>query len=461
MSTAPQLSYSPRLDSPPLPVEPPRLASLDVFRGLTLAGMILVNHPGTWTYVYPPLRHAEWNGWTPTDLVFPSFLFIVGVAITLAFEKRLARGDPPKLLLLHALRRSMVLFMLGMAYSGFANEYISGVVNRTAGGQSHWYLLVPYGLAVLALGILWPDEGRIARRGWATAPRITVALFVLMAGLFNFWYYFRDFQLSHLRVPGILQRIAVCYFLASAVVLLFGARMRVLIAAACLIGYWAILRYVHAPAGYAPPSLKDPSGLLHAWVDSQILGTHVYSHELPDPEGLLSTLPALATTLMGVLAGQWLRSRRGQEPKAAGLLLVGLIAIVVGLAFNPWMPINKKIWTDSYVLFAGGISLYLLGACYLLVDVQGWRRWATPFLVLGTNTIVIYLLSGLVGYLLTIGYPLRDGGFFSPKAWLWQHHLAPTPLGPTGGSLAYALLYVLFWMVIFYPLYRAKVYIRV
>lgn len=436
------------------PPQAERLISLDVFRGLTLAGMILVNNPGNWEHVYGPLRHARWHGWTVTDLVFPSFLFIVGVAITLAFERRIDRGDSRWLLFSHAIRRAVVIFALGMMLNTMTNGYVNGL----NGGMAHWGALVPFVLTVLGLGVLWPDESAWSRgSGGGAALRLILAAFVVLGAVFAFLWYLEDLSASQVRIPGVLQRIAVCYLIAALVVLATGVPGRVLVAVACLVGYWAILWRVPAPAGYAAP-VTGSEGLLHDWLDAKVLGPHVY-RERPDPEGLLSTLPAVGTVLIGVLAGNWLFTRRDTERKAAGLFIAGLALTIGGLVADHWMPINKKIWTSSYVLLAGGFCLYLLGFCYLFVDLQGIRRWAAPFLVLGTNAILVYVLSSATGWLLGVTWHLSNGSELNIKRTVYE--ALAGQVGPRNGSLLYALLYVLLWVVLFTPLYRARVFIRV
>lgn len=439
------------------PPNPTRLTALDVFRGITLAGMILVNNPGTWAHIYAPLEHAKWNGWTPTDLVFPSFLFIVGTAIPLAFHQRRMHGQSRGLLLLHAGRRSILLFVLGLLLAGVKVGYING---RSADEISHWVVIVPYVLTLVALGILWPSEGRIARDGWQQHRRpALLSGGLLVATLLITWSSWDGFQESALRVPGVLQRIALCYFIASAIVLYAGIGGRVVCLIACLVGYWAIVHYVSPPAGYLP-LLEGPGARLHDWIDVRLLGNHLYSHR-PDPEGLLSTLPAVGTTLLGVLAGDWLRSARSPGKKSVGLLLAGIVGLGLGLVLDRWDPINKKIWTDAYVLFAGGFSLCMLALCYLVLDVAGWRRWAAPFLVLGTNTIAIYVLSGLVGWLLALDWQLADGVLNVKRQlqlWLLEHFAI---LSPEAASLVFALGFVLAWILLFAPLYRARVFIRI
>ncbi|GMV97097.1 MAG: membrane protein [Phycisphaerae bacterium] len=442
------MTTSTRLSAPP-----DRLVSLDVFRGLTVAGMILVNNAGDDGAAYAPLKHAAWNGWTPTDLVFPSFLFIVGTSLVLSFTRRLDRGESRGLLLAHALRRSVVLFVLGVLLNSFG---FARVFDPSA---ARWPVLIPTALVVAGLGFIWPDEGAIARKGWGrSSPRVILALLAVAGAAWAFVHHRGLFAQSSLRLPGVLQRIALCYLLASVVVLYAGAGGRLLMLLACLVGYWAIMRFVPAPAGFSAP-VAAPEGLLHDWIDQWVFrgAGHLY-RERPDPEGLLSTLPALATTLMGALAGGWLLGARGPERKAAGLMLAGLLALAAGLLLDHWVPINKKIWTSSYVLLAGGFGLYILGACFLLVDLEGLRRWAVPFLVLGTNAIAAYVLSGGVGSLLEAAWPTADGGAFVPKDWFYARL---TIADPALKSLIYSLAYVALWMVLFYPLYRLRVFIRI
>lgn len=427
-----------------------RCVSLDVFRGLTMAGMILVNNVGG--QAYAPLKHADWNGWTPTDLVFPSFLFIVGTSIAFSFAKRLERGDPRGLLFTHVVRRTMVILGLGMIYSGF------GYARLFEPSANQWQLLISYTLLVIGLGIVWPEERSISRAGWGrSSPRVILALLIVAGAVAAFWRYRGLFADSDQRIPGVLQRIAICYLIASAIVLYSNVRGRVLWTILCLVGYWAIMRFIDAPAGYSAP-VKAPEGLLHDWIDQKIFGSHIYSAERPDPEGLLSTLPAIATTLIGVLAGNWLLTRHDAYRKVAGLLVAGITAIAAGLVLDRWIPINKKLWTDSYVLFAGGVALYILGTCYLLVDVEGWRGWTGPFLVLGTNAIAVYLASGMVANYLGAEWPTSDGGTIRPRTWVFDHlRIADPQLR----SLSYGLSYMAFWMLAFWPLYRKRWFIKV
>src|SRR5262245_15973632 len=269
-----------------------RLISLDVFRGLTIAGMVLVNNAGNWNAVYPPLLHASWHGWTPTDLIFPFFVFIVGVAIPLAFEKRKAIGGSQRDLQLKILRRTLIIFGIGLMLNAF-----------------------PFTME----------------------------------------------NLTHLRIPGVLQRIALCYFFAALIFVKTKVRTQAIIAAALLIVYWLAMKLIPAP-GFAAGDLTM-EGSLASWVDRTLLAGHTY-RPLYDPEGLLSTVPAVATALFGVLAGQWLMQKREPLEKIAGLFAVGALCVITGYVLNWGFPINKALWTSSYVMFTGGLALQLLALCY-------------------------------------------------------------------------------------------------
>jgi len=366
-----------------------RLISLDVFRGLTIAGMVLVNNAGNWNAVYPPLLHAQWHGWTPTDLVFPFFVFIVGVAIPLAFERRKADGGNQRDLYLKIFRRTAVIFLLGLILNAF-----------------------PF----------TPDK------------------------------------IQHLRIPGVLQRIALCYFFAALIFLKATARTQAIIAAALLIGYWAALSLIAAP-GYAAGDLSM-EGSLASWIDRTLLAGHTYK-PMYDPEGLLSAIPAVATALFGVLAGQWLMTRREALDKIAGLFAAGALCVIAGYVWDWGFPINKALWTSSYVMFTGGLALQLLALCYWTIDLKGYKRWAQPFVVFGVNALALYVFSGLMAKtLLVIKAPKLDGSTGDLKTFIYERAFAIW-LSPINASLAFALIYLALWWLLMYALYRRKIFIKV
>lgn len=379
----------------PVPSRPARLVSLDAFRGISILGMILVNNPGTWSAVYAPLRHAEWHGWTPTDLVFPFFLFIVGVAIPLAFRSRMARGVSRGALARKALKRSAVLFGIGVALAAFP------------------FVTFEDGVALKSLG--------------------------------------------ELRVLGVLQRIALCYLGAALLALYAPARVQWGLAAAILAGYALALTLVPVP-GFGPGRLDVPEGTLAAFVDRAALGTsHLWKGAgyQWDPEGLLSTLPALVTTLIGVWAGRlFLRAEVSPPERAAWLLGAGCVAMAAGTAWGWGFPINKALWTPPYVLLTGGQALAGLGLCYGLADVLGKQRWTFPFRVYGVNALLVFVGSAVVARTLyLIQVPGPDGAPIALQAWIFRTVFLPLA-SPVNASLLYALVWVGLWFGVLWLLWR-------
>ncbi len=429
-----------------------RLASLDVLRGVTIAGMILVNNPGDHANRYAPLTHAQWHGWTPTDLIFPTFIFIMGVVLTLSFERRLARGATRPDILAQVIRRSAIIFMLGLVLYGFPDGRLIG----------------PYVLAIAGLMFQSAETSSEARDG---SHRVRDFLAWGLIGLAAVYWIadFRYFQQPHppatssdgaLRIPGVLQRIAVCYFFASLIALFCRVRGQVLCALVLLAGYWWIVKHVPSPVSYASTLAQRPEGWLHEWIDTRLLGIHLY-RERPDPEGLLSTLPAIATTVIGVLTGRWLSTQRDGKDKAGALFIMANVLIVAGLWANHAIPINKKIWTSSYALFAAGASMSALATCYWLVDLRGYRRWTRPFEVFGTNPILAYVASSLLGTLLYVRSIEPSGGTSIPLRVSIYREYFLSWASPLNASLAFAFAYVVFWLVLLTPLYRRRMFIRI
>lgn len=365
-----------------------RLISLDVFRGITIAGMVLVNNPGTWSSIYWPLQHAEWHGWTPTDLVFPFFLFIVGVAIPLAFGRRMESGGSKRTLYLKIIRRTLIIFALGMFLAGF-----------------------PY------------------------------------------------FELSTIRIPGVLQRIAVCYLFASIIFLTTKLRTQIIITIALLVIYWLLMTQLHAP-GFAAGDLSK-EGSLASFVDRVIFGPHIWKQgKVYDPEGILSTIPAIATTLFGVLTGQWLRTERSQYEKVTGLFVAGACCILIGWCWNPFFPINKSLWTSSYVFFTGGLALEFLALCYWLIDIRKYQRWTKPFVVFGVNAIALFVGSSLMADLMGLIKLPWGSTQISLQGWIFQK-LFLSWASPINASLAYAITFILLWLGLMWILYWRKIFIKI
>ena len=367
-------------------LESQRLLSLDAFRGLTVAGMILVNNPGDWGHIYAPLEHAPWHGWTPTDLIFPFFLFTVGVSITFALSTGPQQGIIRKIL-----TRSLTLFLLGL----FLNLF----------------------------------------------PR---------------------FDIGTVRILGVLQRIALVYLVCSLIFLRTTPRQQLYILAAILVGYWLLMTVVPVPGiGYAN---LEPATNLAAWLDRTILTpAHVYKPaKVWDPEGLLSTLPAIGTGMLGLLTGTWLRSNRPGVDKAAWLFTAGCGLTLAGIIWGGFFPINKALWTSSYVLLAGGLAMLGLALCYWLIDVRSNRRGVLPFEAFGVNAITVFFLSGLIPRVMNLIKVTGAGGLpVGLKEHLYRTFVAPPFADLRNASLAGALTFVLIWFVILWVMYRKNIIIKV
>jgi predicted acyltransferase len=365
-----------------------RLVSLDAFRGATMALMVLVNTPGDGQHVYAPLQHAEWNGWTPTDVVFPSFLWIVGVAMTLSLERRIAAGTARSRLFLQALRRAAILYVLG----------------------------------------------------------------VLL-------YVYPGFSLSTQRILGVLQRIAICYLIALAIYLTTRVRGQIVWIVSLLTGYWLIMTLIPVP-GYGPGRLDVEGNFAH-YIDRIVLGSHNY---LPsgtwDPEGIVSTLPAIATVLLGIMAGRILRLPRSLAERTTWLFLAGNLLLAAGLICNIWLPINKKLWTSAFTLFMAGLDFVIFAIFLWFVDGLGYKRWVKPLVIMGMNAIAVYLASEFLDEVLggihwasgghTVS--LRDRLYGTLFAWM---------ASPMNASLLYAIAYTLLMFLLAYVMYRRGWFVRI
>jgi predicted acyltransferase len=373
-----------RIDQP----APSRLVSLDAFRGATIALMVLVNTAGDGRHVYPPLEHSAWNGWTITDVVFPSFLWIVGVSLTLSLAKRIAAGASRRSLFVQVARRAAILYALG--------------------------LLI---------------------------------------------YAFPAFDVHTFRILGVLQRIALCYFIASAIYLTTGLRAQIVWIVSLLAVYWAAMMLIPAP-GISAGSLEMNNNLAN-YVDRVVLGRHNYAGTKTwDPEGIISTLPAIATTLLGIMAGYIMRSRRVLAERTTWLFLIGNALIILGLICDHWLPINKKLWTASFTLFMAGLDFSLFAAFAWIVDGHGYRRVVKPFVILGMNAIAIYMCSEMLDEILSAIRWGSGAGTMSLRRWIYETVFAPLA-APINASLLYAIAYVLLMFGIAYGMYRRRWFVRV
>ena len=370
--------------------EQKRLVSLDVFRGITIAGMILVNNPGTWSAIYSPLQHAKWHGITPTDFIFPFFLFIVGVAISLALGNRVQDGAT-RAVYLKILRRSAIIFGLGLFLAAF-----------------------PF------------------------------------------------FDFSTIRIPGVLQRIAICYLITSLIFLHTNWKGQLAIGSGLLLLYWALMTLVPVP-GCQVTTINDQLCNLSAYIDRVILTeSHIWSQsKVFDPEGILSTLPAIATTLSGVLAGTWLKQEKSHSEKVNAIFFFGISLCAAGWFWSLAFPFNKSLWTSSYVVYTSGLALCFLGFCYWLIDIKGYEKWARPFKIFGLNALALYLGAELLAKCLyTIKFTGADGKPVSLQAWIFETFFLSVA-SPVNASLLYAVTFILFWLFLLWLLYRKEIYIKV
>lgn len=367
-----------------------RLASLDAFRGLTIALMIVVNCPGDTDAVFSFLGHSAWNGWTFADTVFPSFIFIVGVSLVFSLAKREGTTTSDDLKIeFRILRRSIVLFALGL----FLNS-------------------------------------------------------------------FPTFQMSNIRIPGVLQRIAICYFFTSLIVLKSGLRGRILWLVGTLASYWLIIRFVPVPGIGA--GVIEPGQNFASWIDSIFLKGHMWSYydNSWDPEGIVSTIPAIGTTLFGVLTGQWLMSPASERRKVAGMVCAGVVLLTAACILDRWMPINKNIWTSTFSIFMAGLALVFLAIFHWLIDVAGVSRWAKPFIILGLNPITIYVLSEVFDNLLRSLDLVSKGNKMSCQLFLFQSFCIPLAEEKTA-SVLYALGILMCMFVVAWLMWRKRLFIKV
>jgi predicted acyltransferase len=352
-----------------------RLVSLDVFRGGTIAAMILVNNQMS-PEAYGPLLHAHWHGWTFTDLVFPSFLWIVGVAMTLSMAKRVARGDDKGRMLLHVLRRAALIFGIGVLLN-----------------------LIP------------------------------------------------AFDFERVRIPGVLQRIALCYLIASAIFLYFRTVGRIVWAAVLLGVYWGLMVWVAVPGCGAGSFALECN--FAKWIDGMVLSGHMWSRSKTwDPEGLVSTLPAVCNTLFGIFAGQILASKKAAEEKTVWLFVAGNLMVFGGMMLSTWMPVNKQLWTVPFALLTSGIAFVVFAICYWLVDQRGWQRWKAPFAIFGVNALAMFVVSGMFSRFMSL---VKVGGVsLSRIAWDGFY----SGVGNANGSLLYGLTHVLACFLMAWGMYR-------
>lgn len=373
-----------------------RLLALDVFRGMTVAGMLLVNDPGSWGAIYPPLEHAAWHGWTPTDLIFPFFLFVAGITTHLSLSARRAQGADERAIVRQIVRRGALIVVAGLVMAAFP-----------------FYPLTRF---------------------------------------------------TEIRIPGVLQRIGVAYTFAALITLRTSLRTQVLTIVAILYGYWFALTLLPVPGamgGIGANLLDDPSRTLAAWTDRYLLDGHLWINSVTwDPEGPFSTIPSFATAMLGVLAGRWIGEKRPLEERLNGLFAAGALAIAAGLMWNWSFPINKALWTSSYVVFSAGVACVAIATIMWVIDLRRITWWTRPFVIYGVNPIVAFVGSGMMARLIyTLWKVDFQGRPTSVQSAVYQTIFASW-LEPRNASLAFALCFVGFWFVILWALWRKNIILK-
>lgn len=353
-----------------------RLVSLDAFRGFTIAAMILVNTPGSWDHVYPPLLHADWHGVTPTDYIFPFFIFIVGISVTLSYGKLLASGSSKTPLIWKTIKRSAIIFALGL--------------------------------------LLW---------------------------------LFPSFDFSELRIPGVLQRIALV-FLACALLFMFTTwKQQAIIGVAILLLYWAAMMWIPVPGAGA--GVWEPGQNLAAWIDSLFIPGKMWQGTW-DPEGILSTFPSIVTGISGMLVGRLISANSlSEERRMVWLFLAGFVAFAIGSAWGWVFPLNKNLWTSSFVLYTSGLAAMTFAFCYVVMEMLGYLKWARFGVIFGSNAITAYVLGSILPSLL-------------PQLNQWYTTMfIETSDAPRFMSLLWAIAICVVCYIPIYFLYRKRIFIKI
>ena len=426
-----------------------RIISLDVLRGITVMMMVLVNNPGSWGNIFAPLEHAEWNGCTPTDLVFPFFIFILGAAIPLAIvTKELNRQT-----FLKILTRSLRIISLGL-FLGFY-------------GKIELFNLEGYPLllskliitGIVAYALLGNFEQKI--KLYLVLALFFIFMFLAFSGIEAY---------SEVRLPGVLQRIGLVYFFASLVYLKTNIKGQILTVALLLLGYWAVITLIPVP-GFGPANL-DKGTNLAGWIDNLLLENHLWSYSKTwDPEGILSTIPAIANGIVGLLIGQLLNSSLAKNDKAVKMFGTGWALVILGLIWNQFFPMNKSLWTSSFVLYTAGFATLFLAAFYYLIDIKGYKNWTTPILFWGVNPMIVFFLSGILPRVLSsikVDNPAYITGNLEEipeqiglQTYLNKFCIVPLFDDPKVASLVWALLNITFWSIVLWYFYKKKMFFKV
>lgn len=419
-----------------------RLISLDVFRGFTILLMTIVNNPGSWASIYPPLEHAEWHGCTPTDLVFPFFVFIMGTAIPFAMPtKHFDLGVFNKIMV-----RSLRIFCLGLFLAYFSRIELFGLE----------------GVSLLLLRLAITFTVAYALLGNFTL-KIKTYLVLGIFAIMIFLAYSQIEAFQDVRIPGVLQRIGIVYFFTSILYLKTNLKTQLIVAASILLGYWILMAFVPVP-GFGAANFEKGTNLA-AWLDNLLLNGHLWSFSKTwDPEGILSTLPAIGTGILGMFIGQILNLPIPKIEILKKLAITGIVLLISGLLWNIVFPINKSLWTSSYVLYTAGIATLCLTLLYYIIDVSNYKKWTKLFLIWGVNPMIVFFFSGIIPRVLSsikIQSPELAAEPINLQTLIYKFWIEPCFENPLNSSLAYPILYAIFWSFILWIFYKKNLIFKV
>lgn len=420
-----------------------RLISLDIFRGLTILLMTIVNNPGSWAYIYPPLQHAEWHGCTPTDLVFPFFIFIMGVAISFAMPTKIYDVSTFNKIVTRSLR----MICLGIFFNFFNKIQLFGLEG------------IPLVIGRLVITAI---VGYALMGNFNTKLKTYLAVVIFIIFIFLAYSGIEAYQ--NVRLPGVLQRIGIVYFIASLLYLKTTQRTQLLVTVALLLGYWAIMTLIPAP-GFEVTNLEKGTNLA-AWVDNLLLNEHLWeSSKTWDPEGILSTIPAIAEGIIGLLIGQLLNNAKLIKlQKATQMFTIGFVLIVTGLIWNLIFPINKSLWTSSYVLYTTGLATLTLTILYYCIDITNYKKGTKLFLIWGVNPMIVFFLSQIIPQalaMITFSNPKIPEQQTNLLDYIYTAGLEPFFNNPKTASLTFALIYAALWSIPLAYFYKKKMFFKV
>jgi predicted acyltransferase len=419
-----------------------RLISLDVFRGFTILLMTIVNNPGSWATVYPPLLHSDWNGCTPTDLVFPFFIFIMGVAVSFAMPTKTFDGTTFNKIMVRSLR----MFCLGVFFNFFGKIQLFGLEEIP--------LLI--GRLIITIGVGYALMGSFN-------SKVKTYLAVAIFAIYLFLAYCGIEAYQDVRLPGVLQRIGIVYFIISLLYLKTTRKTQLIVTSTILLGYWAIMTLIPIP-GIGLANLEKGTNLA-SWIDSILLKDHVWAvTKTWDPEGILSTIPAIASGIIGLLIGQLLNRPLPKIEIAKKMGIAGISLIILALLWSIVFPLNKSLWTSSFVLYTSGLAILSLTLFYYVIDIANYKNWTKLFLIWGVNPMIVFFFSEIIPQgleMIQFQNPEIPSEKINLQNYLYEFWIAPVFSNPMMASLAGAIIYVTIWSFILGTFYKHKLIFKV